>query len=124
MAKPFSIADRLKSFVHAYNGIKYVLLTQHNFIIHLCLLLIAIILGFYLKINTSEWIAIIIVAGLVLFAEIINTAIEKLVDFIEPNNNKVAGLIKDIAAGAVLVLAMAALITGTLIFLPKILELL
>ncbi len=120
--KPFSVADRLKSFIYAFNGIKYSLSTQHNFIIHLSLLLIAIILGFVLNISTNEWIAITIVSGMVLSFEVLNTTIEKFVDFIEPNKNKDAGLIKDLAAGAVLITAIAALITGLIIFLPKIIN--
>jgi diacylglycerol kinase (ATP) len=119
MPKGFSMLARLKSFGYAFNGIKYALTTQHNFYIHVTLTIVAIILGFILKISNTEWIAIVIVIGLVISAEIFNTAIEELVNLVSPKKNKKAGIIKDLAAGAVLVLAMAALITGTIIFLPK-----
>ena len=124
MSKIFSIADRLKSFVYAFKGIKYALSTQHNFQIHIVLALIAVLLGFLLKITVAEWISIIIVIGMVLAAEIFNTSIEELVNLASPEINKKAGVIKDLAAAAVLILSIAALITGIIIFLPKIIELL
>ncbi len=124
MSKTFSIADRLKSFVYAFKGIKYSVLTQHNFQIHIALAIIAVLLGFLLKITVLEWVSIIIVIGMVLAAEIFNTSIEELVNLVSPEKNKKAGVIKDLTAGAVLILAIAAFITGTIIFLPKIIELL
>ncbi len=124
MSKKFSIADRLKSFGYAINGIRYSIRTQHNILIHIILAIIAITLGFLLKINSSEWIAIIIVIGLVISAEIFNTSIEELVNLVSPQKNKKAGIIKDLAAGAVLILAITAFITGLIIFLPKIIILL
>lgn len=124
MTKGFSIKERLKSFVYALNGIKYTLLTQHNFQIQITLALIAILLGFLLEISWFEWISIIIVIGMVLAAEIFNSSIEELTNLISPEKNKIAGIVKDISAGAVLILAISALITGTIIFLPKILALL
>jgi len=124
MSNKFSIKDRLKSFGYAIAGIKYTLLTQHNILIHITLTIIAVILGFLLKISNIEWVAIVIVIGLVISAEVFNTAIEKLVDFISPQKNKKAGIIKDLAAGAVLVLSIAALITGIIIFIPKIIQIL
>jgi diacylglycerol kinase (ATP) len=124
MSKTFSIKDRLKSFGYAAAGLKYMLLTQHNFLIHITLTLIAILLGFLLKITNLEWVAIIIVIGLVMSAEIFNTAIEEIVNIISPHKNEKAGIIKDIAAGAVLVLSIVALTTGIIIFLPKIIQIL
>ncbi len=82
----------------------------------------AVTLGFLLKINTFEWLIVIVVISLVLAAETFNTAIEYLVDMVSPEENKTAGKIKDIAAGAVLITAIGALITGIIIFLPKIIE--
>jgi len=124
MSKKFSITERVRSFGYAINGIKYTLLTQHNFFIHITLTAIAIILGFLLDISKNEWVAIIIVIGLVLSAEVLNTAIEEIVNLISPQKNKKAGIIKDLAAGAVLLLAIASLLTGLIIFLPKIIALL
>ena len=124
MSKKFSITDRLKSFGYAINGLRYSIRTQHNILIHIILAIIAITLGFLLKINSFEWIAIIIVIGLVISAEIFNTSIEELVNLVSPHKNEKAGIIKDLAAGAVLILAITAFITGLIIFLPKIIILL
>lgn len=124
MMKKFSVKDRLRSFVYAYNGIKYTYVTQHNFLIHIVFALIAILLGIILGISNLEWIAIIIVIGLVLTAEIFNSSIEELVNLLSPERNVKAGVIKDLAAGAVLISAIAAFLTGAIIFLPKIFELL
>ncbi len=120
----FSIKDRAKSFGYAINGLFIAVTTQHNFIIHIILTIIAIALGFALNISIIEWLLIIIVIGLVLSAEIFNTAIEELVNLVSPNKNKKAGIIKDLAAGAVLVLAITALLVGLIIFTPKILSIL
>ncbi len=65
-----------------------------------------------------EWVAIILCIGMVLATELINTAIERLVDLISPDRNPIAGQIKDIAAGAVLICAIAAAIVGLIIFIP------
>jgi len=124
MSKPFSIKDRLKSFGYAIAGLKYMFSSQYNFLIHIVLAAIAVLLGFMLNISSIEWVTIIIVISLVISAEIFNTAIEEIVNFISPQKNKKAGIIKDLAAGAVLVLSMGALITGIIIFLPKIIQIL
>lgn len=114
----FSISKRIHSFVFAFNGIAYVFRFQHNAWIHLTAAIIAISAGIWKGISTSEWIAITVVSGMVISMEIINTAIEKLVDIVHPEFSQKAGQIKDIAAGAVLVSAIAAFITGIVIFLP------
>ena len=77
-----------------------------------------------LKINKTEFIIIIIVIGLVLVTEIINTAIERLVDLVSPEYNKLAGEVKDIMAFAVFLMAIVSLIVGIIIFMPKIINLL
>lgn len=118
------MAKRLKSFIYAFNGIRLVAISQPNFIIHIVGALLAILLGIILKISINEWLSIIIVIGVVLAAEIINSAIEDIVNFISPEKNQLAGKIKDMAAGAVLVTAIMALIVGIIIFLPKLLLLL
>ena len=113
---------RLKRFVYAYNGISAVL-KETNTVIHLIICVIVIISGFVFRINANEWISVILCMGLVLSAETFNTAIEYLVDFVSPGRNDKAGLIKDIAAGGVLICAAASAITGMIIFIPKIISL-
>lgn len=120
----FSVKNRIKSFSHALNGIIALLKKEHNARIHLVAAISATILGFVLKINTTEWISIVIVIGLVILTELFNTAIERLADLVDPNRNELIGQIKDYSAGAVLIAAIVSLIVGGLIFIPKILNLL
>jgi len=89
--------------------------------VHLFCALIAIILGYALHISTSEWLWITLCVGMVLLTELINTAIELLVDLVSPEYNEKAGRVKDMCAGAVLITAVTALVIGLVIFLPKLL---
>jgi diacylglycerol kinase (ATP) len=122
--KAFSTRQRLKSFVYAYRGILYLLRTQHNAWIHLAFTFIALALGICFTITLSEWIAIILCIGIVFAAEIFNTSIELLCDVRFTEYDKRAEIIKDTAAGAVLIVSISAAIVGSIIFLPKIIELL
>ena len=115
----FSLRRRMKSFVYAFRGILHVARSEHNFWIHLSAAIGVILLGFWLKVSTSEWLWIVFSIGLVFTAETFNTAIEKLVDLYHPSRERQAGLIKDIAAGGVLVMAITAAVIGIIIFLPK-----
>lgn len=112
-----------KSFTYAFTGIK-LSLQQRNMKVHVCCAIIAIVLGFILKISVTEWSLILICIGIVLALETINTAIESLVDLVEPNHNPIAGKIKDLAAGAVLIFSIISAIIGTFIFGKYILDLL
>ncbi len=122
--KKFALKDRLKSFVYAFNGIRHVIVSQHNIWIHIVLACVAIALGFIFNIHALEWIGIVLCIGLVLAAEVFNSAIEALVDLVSPVYNKKAGLIKDMAAAAVLITALMAVIVGCIIFIPHIYNLL
>lgn len=112
---------RIRSFQYAFSGIIRFLKHEKNGQIQLTVAVIAIITGFALKIDSFEWIAIIACCALVLSFEMINTAIEKTCDLITTDHHPVIKIIKDVAAGAVLVSAVASLIIGIIIFLPKIL---
>jgi diacylglycerol kinase (ATP) len=113
----------IRGFGFAFKGIGYATSTQINFRIHLVASLTAALLGYALKVSAIEWIWIIFCMALVLAAELFNTAIEVLTDLVSPDYNQKAGHVKDVAAGAVLITAIFALITGIIIFLPKILAL-
>jgi diacylglycerol kinase len=117
--KKFSWKERGNSFSYAWDGIKAVFRTEHNTWIHLALTVVALTLGFILKITTGEFLAIIIIMTMVWMAEIFNTAIEKTMDFISKEKHPQIKLVKDLAAAAVLVTAVAALIVGAIIFIPK-----
>ncbi|MBI4647749.1 MAG: diacylglycerol kinase family protein [Bacteroidia bacterium] len=115
----FTINTRIKSFVYAFKGIGWIFKNQHNLWIHLVLASVAIILGFILQLSPVEWAIIVIAIGFVLVAEIFNTAVESLINFVSPEYNKIAGMIKDISAAGVLLAALTALITGIIIFINK-----
>ncbi len=119
----FSLRKRLKSFHFAFNGIINLIKKEHNARIHVVALICVIGFGIFFEIGLIEWIAITIVAGLVILTELFNTAVERLADFVEPEWNEKIGLIKDYCAGAVLISALISIIVGGLIFIPKIIEL-
>ena len=120
----FSWRKRLRSFVYAWRGIRFMAATQHNFWIHLALSILVIIAGFVFDISLTEWCLIIFAMGLVLMAETFNSALEQLTDLVHPDRDPRAGRIKDLAAGAVLLAAIASALIGLLIFAPKIFALL
>lgn len=113
----------LKSFLFAWQGLKYAFVTQVNFKIQLIIGCLAAILAFFLEFNRIEWIILIFTVSLVLITELINTAVEIIVDYLFPGYHETAGKIKDISAAAVLVSAIAAIIAGLMLFLPKIIDL-
>lgn len=110
------------SFGYALKGCATLFRSERNVKIHIFALSIAIVLGIFLEISTVEWCIIALCAGGVLAAEAINTAIEELVDLLHPARSGKAGRVKDIAAGAVLVIATSALVCGLLIFVPKLVD--
>lgn len=120
----FSIRRRLSSFRYAFHGIVQAVQTQHNMWIHIFAATVVIVAGILFNIGFTEWLFVILAIGFVLSAELFNSAIETLVDLVSPEENKNAGLIKDIAAGAVLIAAIAAAVIGIMIFVPRIIDLL
>lgn len=113
--------QRLKnSFKFAWQGWQELFRTAPNIKIHLLAAISAIIIGFALQISAGEWSAVIIVITLVWVCEAFNSAIEYIVDMISPEYHPVAGKIKDLAAGAVMISALGALVVGCVIFIPKI----
>ena len=111
------------SFKHAFEGIESSFKSERNMKIHFVLMIIVIVLGLLFKINIYEWLICIILFGLIISLELVNTAIETVVDMVMPKIDERAKLAKDIAAGAVLSSAIAAAIIGLIIFLPKIIYL-
>jgi diacylglycerol kinase len=110
----------MKSFAYALAGIKTTFSSESNFKIHVFAAIIATGLGFVLNITAMEWMIIILCIALVITMEMINTAIEKLCDVVHEGTHPIIKMVKDIAAGAVLVAAASSLIIGGIIFLPKI----
>lgn len=113
--------DALKNSI---NGIFYVIKNEKNMKIELFFAILAIITSFFLKINATEFIIILFVIFFVLFAEFINSAIEKVVDLYTLEYNETAKIAKDISAGAVTIVSFLSIIIGVIIFLPKIINIL
>jgi len=110
----------LSSFGFALKGCCTLLQSERNVKIHVLALLSVILLGIFFRISRIEWAIVALCSGSVLAAEGINTAIEEMVDLLHPARSEKAGRIKDVAAAAVLILAVASLLCGLLIFLPKV----
>jgi len=121
--KKFSVAERLKSFRYAFNGISDLILYGHNFRIHLVILMAVIAAGIIFRISITEWMAIVLVSALVLVSEGFNTSLEHLSDAVSAESNEKLRRAKDVAAAAVLISALAELITGLMIFVPELIEL-
>ncbi|HEV7780962.1 MAG TPA: diacylglycerol kinase family protein [Chitinophagaceae bacterium] len=117
--KKFSIRERVKSFRYALNGIGQFFREEHNARIHLAATILMIILAIFLKVSKGEVILLTLVTGLVWAAELLNTAIEKAMDLISVKKDPRIRFIKDVAAAAVLVMAIVALTTGCIVFIPK-----
>lgn len=112
-------SGRLKSISFAFKGAIKLITTEHSIMVQFSLGILMIIAGFYFNITRTEWLFQILSIGLVMSIEGLNTAIEKVADFIHPNYHERIGFIKDIAAGAVLFAAFTAIAIGLIIYLPK-----
>lgn len=111
----------IKSFGYAFSGLGHAFKSQFNFKVHVLALTVVGVSGWYFCLQPVEWLAIIVAAGMVLIAELFNTAIEVLVDLVSPDIHPKAKIIKDVAAAAVLVAAIASVVIGLIIFIPKLL---
>lgn len=115
---PFSIKERLHSFSYAFEGLKLFFTREHNVRIHLAVTLVTIAMGFLVGLSAMEWVAIVLTIAVVLASEAFNTAVEYLCNFVSPQKDQRIKAIKDVAAGAVLLCAIAAVVVGLIIFLP------
>ena len=118
--QPFSLRRRLQSFRYALSGIGQFLIREHNAWIHLAATLVVAVLAIIYRVSHTEAIALILVIGLVWITEMLNTCLERTADLIMEEDHPEIKLIKDIAAGAVLVAAITALLVGLFIFIPRI----
>lgn len=119
----FSLKTRFGSFKFAFHGLWLLVQNEHNSRIHFLAAIIAIAMGIILKINPTEWSLLIIVIGIVFLTELLNSSLETLADFVNPEWNEKIRNVKDYAAAAVLISAIISVIVGALIFIPKILDL-
>lgn len=121
--RPFSFRERLKSFTFAINGLRILIATEHNAQIHLVAAAVVTLAGLLFGISAYEWIALVFAMGIVIALECVNSAIERIADFISPERHESIKAIKDLSAAAVLIGAMAAAAVGIIIFAPRIMAL-
>ncbi|WP_353076919.1 diacylglycerol kinase family protein [Flavobacterium sp.] len=117
------VSGRIKSIGFAVKGAFKLVTTEHSVMVQFSIMLLMIFAGFYFHISIEEWMLQTLAFGLVLGIEGLNTAVEKIADFIHPEFHDRIGFIKDIAAGAVLFAASSALTVGALIYVPKLFNL-
>lgn len=115
----FSLRSRIRSFQYAIAGLRRFVNREHNARIHLVATILVIIVARVLEVTGTEAAILAVVTGMVWVAEILNTCIERLADHISKERHPEIGIIKDLAAGAVLVAAIVAVIAGLFIFIPK-----
>lgn len=130
-SKPFAVpqswqrkagrtTSMIESFYHAFHGILQGLKEQRNLRIHFALSGVVIFLGIFLRVDAMSWLALTLSMGLVIGAELLNTAVEHVVDLTSGGEyHPAARKAKDTAAAAVLVVAIAALAVGIIVFLPR-----
>ena len=106
----------LKSFKYAFSGILHSLIHEANFRVQILISIMATTAGFYFGINSTEWSVLIIAFASLLSAEVLNTSIENFIDFLIPKKSDVAKVVKDLAAGFVLINAIACLLILFIIF--------
>ena len=114
------LSNRIKSVGYAFKGAYLLITTENSIKLQFCIGIVMTILGFIVNLSATEWMIQILTIGLILSIEGLNTAIEEIADFIHPEHHSKIGLIKDLAAGAVFILAIAAVIVGCIIYFPKI----
>lgn len=118
MQNRFSVRARFRSIGYGVRGVGLTLLTQHNAWIHAVATIVVALAGFYFNITRGEWAVIIISSTAVWVAESLNTAIEFVADATRKERDPLIRDAKDVAAGAVLIAAIAAIIVATIIFGP------
>lgn len=113
------ITGRFKSLGFAAKGAFKLITTEHSVMVQSSIAVLLTIAGFYYNISHEEWLVQTLAIGLVLGIEGLNTAVEKVADFIHPSYHEKIGFIKDIAAGAVFFAAVTAIVIGCIIYIPK-----
>ncbi len=108
----------IKSFSYALQGLRGAFSSERNLQIHFLFSIIAVICGFFFQITKVEWMVIFLLIGGMFSLELVNTAVEKVVDLVTSEFHPLAKKAKDISAGAVLIYAIISVIVGLIIFLP------
>ncbi len=120
--KEKGIKKFLNSFTYPVKGLKYAYRNEQNLAVDVGVALLVIIAGFLFRISAIEWAIVILTIGLVISLELVNTAIEATVDLVTEKYHPLAKVAKDTSAAAVFVCAVASVIVGIVIFLPKVID--
>lgn len=121
--KQKGIKKLINSFSYPIKGLRYAYRNEQNLAVDVGVALLVLIAGVILKIEKTEWIVVVFAIGAVLSLELVNTAIEAVVDLVTEEYHPLAKVAKDTSAAAVFVIAIVAAIVGLIIFIPKIIEL-
>lgn len=113
------LGKRIKGFYYAGKGAFMLLKNEASIQVQAVIAVLLTVAGFYFEISTEEWIFQTLSIGLVMSIEGLNTAAEEIADFVHPDFHDRIGYIKDVAAGAVFFAAVAAVIVGCIIYIPK-----
>lgn len=119
----FSFRKRAKAFVYAWQGLKALIIYEHNARIHMVAAVVAVVAGILLRISALEWCAVVVCISMVVAAEALNSAIEALADKATLEFDPLIGRAKDLGACAVTVLALGSVAVGCLVFIPHIVSL-
>ncbi len=122
-SKDFSVADRARSFVHAFRGIRTLIVSQHNAWIHAAATVAVVVVALATGVSRIEWCFLLLAMASVWTAEALNTALELLCDAVSPEFHPLVGQAKDVSAGAVLICAIGAAGVGLLVLGPRALAL-
>jgi len=115
----FSLRKRVQSFEYAFSGLRLIFKTDHNVWLHFIATVGVIVLAAIVKVSLPEAAFLAIAIGLVWVTELINTCLEKIMDFVSKEKHPDIKFIKDVSAGAVLVAAATSLVIGCIVFIPK-----
>ena len=118
------VKGRLRSLVYAFRGMIILIRSEHSIMVQLGIGVLVSLIGFFTGLSATEWMLQTLCIGIVLSAEGLNTAVEKLCDFVNPGPDETIGRIKDISAGGVGFAAVAAIVVGVIIYGPKVLTIL
>lgn len=113
------VTNRIKSVGYAFKGALLLLKTEASIQVQFSIGILVTIAGFYFNISNTEWILQVFAIGIIISIEGLNTAVEKIADFVHPEHHKKIGVIKDVSAGAVFISAITAIIIGCIIYIPK-----
>jgi diacylglycerol kinase len=119
---PFSISSRIRSFGFAINGLRILFREEHNARVHLLGAVLALLAGWFFRLSSIEWLALLFCIAWVFMLEIINSALERLADMVYPGIHPLIGQAKDLSAAAVLVAALLSVAVGGILFIPKIIQ--